>query len=175
MSHLLISRQGFSSFFVKFLPYLMVFQSGPHWRRCRTLKNWQKMKENIVENALNPFFGWFLVPKNLISGIWSDTSLYCIFVFWREFSKCLEPCYSFASTIYYYYKLKKTSVIINMMHSSHLFCSKAQCSKIWKKCNLKKSRFLTQRWKITCFEIFSNGAVLKASAERWKSFKKRWF
>ena len=54
-------EQGFSSFFTKFLPYLMIFQSGVH----RTLKNhqiWQKFGKkwrnpvpslNVIENVWN--------------------------------------------------------------------------------------------------------------------------
>ena len=66
-------RNGFNvsrtSLFFKFLPYFLILQSGVCWRCCDTLKNhqiWdfflQNMKKSFVQLALNPFFGWFLVP-----------------------------------------------------------------------------------------------------------------
>ena len=30
---------------------------------------WGKMKKSLVQHALNPFFGWFRVPENPVSGI----------------------------------------------------------------------------------------------------------
>ena len=58
----------------------MIFPSGVHWRCCRTLKNhqiwkinWQKIKKSLRRLAINPFFGWFYVPENLISGTRSAT------------------------------------------------------------------------------------------------------
>ena len=49
-------EHGLSSFFAKFLTYLMIFQiSGA-------------LKESLVQLALNPFFGWLRVPNQLLNG-----------------------------------------------------------------------------------------------------------
>ena len=61
----------------------MIFQSGEAHRRCNeTLKNHPlgqnlaKYKiKSLVQHALNPFFGWFKVPKNPISVTWSVISV----------------------------------------------------------------------------------------------------
>ena len=51
--------KAFLHFIAKFLPHLMIFQSGAHQWCFRTLKNhqiWQIMKKNLVKFALNLFF-----------------------------------------------------------------------------------------------------------------------
>ena len=52
-------EQGFSSFFAKFLSYLMIFQRSSEPSAARsTLKNhqiWQIIKISIVQLAFNPF------------------------------------------------------------------------------------------------------------------------
>ena len=60
-------EQGLSSFFTKFLPYLIIFQSGGYWRKLKSsnmAKIWQKMKKL----AFNPFLSWIWVPDNQTSG-----------------------------------------------------------------------------------------------------------
>ena len=69
--------QDFSSFFAKFLAYLMIFQSGTHQRHCQNFEKYQicqkfgKKWRKVLFNKT--FFGWFLVPENLISGTRSVT------------------------------------------------------------------------------------------------------
>ena len=52
-------EQGFTSFFVKFFEYLIIFQSiaAPlvHSTFEISSKIWQKMKKSLVQLALNPF------------------------------------------------------------------------------------------------------------------------
>ena len=47
--------QGFSWYFTKNLPYLMIFQSGVRWR-C-IIQIWQKMKKIFFQCVFNPFLG----------------------------------------------------------------------------------------------------------------------
>ena len=65
-------EQGFSSFFAKFLPYMMmIFQRSAmlHFGKSSSMaKIWQKMKKSLVQIALYPFIGWFRGPENPISG-----------------------------------------------------------------------------------------------------------
>ena len=64
-------EQGFSSFFAKFLAYLVIFQSGPH-QRCsgnfekssNMAKIWQKNEEKPCSTCLKPISPWhFQNPK----------------------------------------------------------------------------------------------------------------
>ena len=57
-------EQGISPFFVKFLPYLKIFQSGAIEEALRNFekssnmaKIWQEMKKSLVQLSLDPFFG----------------------------------------------------------------------------------------------------------------------
>ena len=85
---------GFASFFAKFLPYLMIFQSSAAPSLHSTLKNhqiWQKMKKGFVLLAFNlflhdnvgtrnPGFGYLPVPQLVNSSpiffFKTDTLLY---------------------------------------------------------------------------------------------------
>ena len=69
-------EQGVSSFFAKFLPYLMIFWSGVYWS-CLVAVNrwkiigeniWHKMKKSLVQFCLKPVF-------RLISGTHSATTV----------------------------------------------------------------------------------------------------
>ena len=73
-------EEGFSSFFDNFFWHIWWFFKVKHVLRhwnfeklSNMPKIWQKMKKSVVWLALNPFFGWFLVPENLISGTCSVT------------------------------------------------------------------------------------------------------
>ena len=59
---------GSSSFFAKFLPYMMIFQSVACQRCCVTLKNdpkiWQKMNKSLVQLAFNLFLHGIMVTQN---------------------------------------------------------------------------------------------------------------
>ena len=62
----------FSSFFVKFLTYLKIFQSfvvlcqyAPLWNIFKYGKKWRKSLFNFSKY---PFFIWFHVPENPVSG-----------------------------------------------------------------------------------------------------------
>ena len=66
-------EQGFPSFLLKFLPYLMIPQSFAMPLACSTLKNmtkiWQKWKKSLFQLALNPFLHDTLPkPKTQVLG-----------------------------------------------------------------------------------------------------------
>ena len=69
-------EQSFSSYFTKFLAYLMILQSGVRrWRHqnfgksLNMIKIWQKMTKSLVQLAFNPFLGWSRVLEHPISSL----------------------------------------------------------------------------------------------------------
>ena len=77
MPHLLISGQGFSTFFTKFLPFLIIFQNIERWRKLRNFEKSSNMAKNEEKPCSTHFSTDYCgVPEYLILGTRSVTCLY---------------------------------------------------------------------------------------------------